>query len=90
MANAGSHELSWVAGLATLGIPAEKIHVIGNAVQPSYYPIRDSWLLAAVRERYNIARKYILYFGGFDLRKNVQRIIRSYAAPATWGEGRRS
>jgi glycosyltransferase involved in cell wall biosynthesis len=66
--------------VATLGIPADRIHVIGNAVHPSYYPITDSWLLAAVRERYNIARKYILYFGGFDLRKNVQRIIRSYAA----------
>ena len=66
--------------VATLGIPAERIHVIGNAVHASYYPITDSWLLSAVRERYNIARKYILYFGGFDLRKNVQRIIRSYAA----------
>jgi glycosyltransferase involved in cell wall biosynthesis len=64
----------------TLGIPAEKISVIGNAVHPGYYPINDSWLLAAVRERYNIAHKYVLYFGGFDLRKNVQRIIRSYAA----------
>jgi glycosyltransferase involved in cell wall biosynthesis len=64
----------------TLGIPADKIHVIGNAVHPGYYPIRDSWLLAAVRDRYNIARKYVLYFGGFDLRKNVQRIIRAYAA----------
>jgi len=66
--------------VATLGIPAERIHVIGNAVHPSYYPINDSWLLAAVRERYNIARKYILYFGGFDLRKNVHRTIRAYAA----------
>ena len=64
----------------TLGIPAHKISVIGNAVHPGYYPINDSWLLAAVRERYNIAHKYVLYFGGFDLRKNVQRIIRSYAA----------
>jgi glycosyltransferase involved in cell wall biosynthesis len=64
----------------TLGIPAEKISVIGNAVHPGYYPIKDSWLLAAVRERYNIDRKYILYFGGFDLRKNVQRIIRAYVA----------
>ncbi|MBA2450006.1 MAG: glycosyltransferase family 4 protein [Chloroflexi bacterium] len=63
-----------------LGIPADKISVIGNAVHPGYYPITDSWLLAAVRERYNVARKYILYFGGFDSRKNVQRIIRSYAA----------
>jgi glycosyltransferase involved in cell wall biosynthesis len=66
--------------VSTLGIPADRIHVIGNGVHPSYHPITDSWLLAAVRERYNIARKYILYFGGFDLRKNVQRIIRSYAA----------
>jgi len=66
--------------VATLKIPAERIHVIGNAVHPSYYPINDSWLLAAVRERYNIARKYILYFGGFDMRKNVARTIRSYAA----------
>ncbi len=64
----------------TLGIPADKISVIGNAVHPSYYPIRDSWLLAAVRERYNIAKKYILYFGGFDLRKNVLRLIHAYAA----------
>ncbi len=64
----------------TLGIPANKISVIGNAVHPGYYPITDSWLLSAVRERYNIGRKYILYFGGFDLRKNVQRIIRAYAA----------
>ncbi|MCC7372991.1 MAG: glycosyltransferase family 4 protein [Chloroflexi bacterium] len=66
--------------VSTLGIPADRIHVIGNAVHPSFHPITDSWLLAAVRERYNIARKYILYFGGFDLRKNVRRIIRSYAA----------
>jgi glycosyltransferase involved in cell wall biosynthesis len=66
--------------VSTLGIPADRIHVIGNAVHPSYHPIADSWLLAAVRERYNIARKYILYFGGFDMRKNVRRIIRSYAA----------
>ncbi|MFN8526597.1 MAG: glycosyltransferase family 1 protein [Chloroflexota bacterium] len=64
----------------TLGIPHDKIHVIGNAVDPTYYPIKDSWLLAAVRERYNISRKFILYFGGFDQRKNVHRIIRSYAA----------
>ena len=64
----------------TLGIPADKISVIGNAVHPGYYPITDSWLLSAVRERYNVDRKYILYFGGFDLRKNVQRIIRAYAA----------
>jgi glycosyltransferase involved in cell wall biosynthesis len=64
----------------TLGIPAEKIHVIGNAVHASYYPITDTWMLSAVRERYGIDSKYILYFGGFDKRKNVTRVVRAYAA----------
>jgi glycosyltransferase involved in cell wall biosynthesis len=63
----------------TLQIPSDRIHVIGNAVDGSFRPITDSWLLAAVRERYNIGDRYALYFGGFDLRKNVPRIIRAYA-----------
>ncbi|MBI2755792.1 MAG: glycosyltransferase family 4 protein [Chloroflexi bacterium] len=62
-----------------LGIPPERIHVIGNAVDASLYPVRDAWQLAAVRERYGIGPRYILYFGGFDLRKNVLRIIEAYS-----------
>src|SRR5919199_6225574 len=62
-----------------LGLPPERIHVIGNAVDESFYPVRDAWLLAAVRERYGIGARYILYFGGFDMRKNVPRIIEAYA-----------
>ena len=63
----------------TLHIPSERIHVIGNAVDASFRPITDSWLLSSVRERYNIGEHYVLYFGGFDLRKNVPRLIRAYA-----------
>ena len=44
----------------------------------SNLPVRDAWLLASVRERYGIGPRYILYFGGFDLRKNVPRIIQAY------------
>ncbi len=62
-----------------LGLPPERIHVIGNAVDASLHPVRDAWLLASVRERYGIAPRFILYFGGFDLRKNVPRLIESYA-----------
>jgi glycosyltransferase involved in cell wall biosynthesis len=61
-----------------LGIPPERIFVIGNAVDESFRPISDSWQLAAVRERYGIEPEYMLYFGGFDLRKNVHRIIQAY------------
>jgi glycosyltransferase involved in cell wall biosynthesis len=63
-----------------LGLPPERIHVIGNAVDSSLHPVRDAWLLAAVRERYGIAPRFVLYFGGFDLRKNVPRLIEAYAA----------
>jgi glycosyltransferase involved in cell wall biosynthesis len=62
-----------------LGLAPERIHVIGNAVDSSLYPVRDAWQLKAVRERYGIAPRFILYFGGFDLRKNVPRIIEAYS-----------
>jgi glycosyltransferase involved in cell wall biosynthesis len=62
-----------------LGLSPERIHVIGNAVDASLFPVRDAWLLASVRERYGIGPRYILYFGGFDLRKNVPRIILAYS-----------
>src|SRR6266498_4677716 len=62
-----------------LGLSPERIHVIGNAVDASFYPVRDAWLLAAVRERYGIGSRFILYFGGFDMRKNVPRLIEAYA-----------
>jgi glycosyltransferase involved in cell wall biosynthesis len=61
-------------------VPPERIHVIGNAVDDDdFHPVRDAWLLAAVRERYGIGSRFILYFGGFDLRKNVPRVIEAYA-----------
>jgi glycosyltransferase involved in cell wall biosynthesis len=63
-----------------LKIPEERIHVIGNAVDASYRPITDTRLIDSVRDRYGIGPKYILYFGGFDIRKNVQRVLRAYAA----------
>jgi glycosyltransferase involved in cell wall biosynthesis len=63
----------------TLDISSDRIYVIGNAVDGSFRPIRDTWLLSAVRERYNVGDRYVLYFGGFDLRKNVPRMIQAYA-----------
>ena len=37
-------------------------------VDASLFPVRDAWLLANVRERYGIGTRFVLYFGGFDLR----------------------
>ena len=62
-----------------LGLGPERIHVIGNAVDASLHPVRDAWLLAKVRERYGISGRFVVYFGGFDLRKNVPRLIEAYS-----------
>ena len=66
--------------IRTLGLPEHRIHVIGNAVDESYRPITDSRVVDAVRERYAIGPRYILYFGGFDVRKNVDRVLQAYAS----------
>lgn len=62
-----------------LGLPPDRIHVIGNAVDETLFPVRDAWLLSNVRERYGINGRFILYFGGFDLRKNVPRLIEAFS-----------
>ncbi len=74
--------------MRTLKIPEDRIHVIGNAVYSSYRPISDGRMIESVRERYGIGPKYILYFGGFDVRKNVDRLLDAYAAlpPSTRNE----
>jgi len=74
--------------MRTLQIPEDRIHVIGNAVDSSYRPISDGRMVESVRERYGIGPKYILYFGGFDVRKNVDRLLEAYAAlpPSTRAE----
>lgn len=66
--------------IRTLRIPEERIHVTGNAVDESYRPITDTRVIDAVRERYGIGPRYILYFGGFDVRKNVDRVLQAYKA----------
>ncbi len=63
----------------TLRLPAERVHVIGNAVDESCQPIADPRLLRAVRQRYGLGERFILYFGGFDVRKNVLRLVQAYA-----------
>jgi len=35
--------------------------------------------MSTISERYGIGSRFILYFGGFDLRKNVPRLIEAYA-----------
>lgn len=62
------------------GCPAEKIRVIPCAVDPAWQPVDDPARRAAAQRRYGINGPYLLYVGGIEPRKGVDRLIRAYAA----------
>lgn len=64
--------------MRSLGIPAERIAVIGEAAAPSLRP-RPEAEVAAVRERFGLPEQYLLWVGGLktpDPRKRVAALAR--------------
>ncbi len=62
-----------------LKLPTERIRVIYMAAGDEYRPITDPATLAAIRTRYGLNERYILYLGGLDQRKNVPQLVRAFA-----------
>lgn len=62
-----------------LHIPEERVHAVLLAADEQYRPIVNSDELRRVREKYHLPERFILYLGGFDVRKNVPRLVRAYA-----------
>ncbi len=73
-----------------LGIPAERVHVVYLAADSHYRPVSKADRLQAVRARYALPEKFLLYLGGFDQRKNVRLIIEAFALmPELYASGYR-
>ncbi len=62
-----------------LGIPAERVKAVLLAADERFQPVTDPAELARVRERYALPERFMLYLGGFDVRKNVAALLRAYA-----------
>ncbi len=63
-----------------LGIAPARVHAIHLAADPRYAAITDPAELARVRAKYGLPDEpFLLYLGGFDVRKNVVRMIEAYA-----------
>lgn len=60
------------------GYPKEKIHVIHEAPEPIYQPIKKEKTEEFLSEKYGIYGDYILYVGGFGIRKNVKALINAF------------
>ena len=61
-----------------LAIPAEKIHVIPCAADPALRRVEDKKTLEAVRERYGLPERYLLFVGNFNPRKNLTRLMEAF------------
>lgn len=64
--------------LAHLGLPAERVFAIPLAAGEQYHPRSTELVNTAVRGRYSLPERYVLYLGGYDIRKNVQTLLKAY------------
>lgn len=74
-------ESSRQEGISYLGFP-EGISVnISTAADPQFKPQSISHAAeAGIRKKYGLKKPYVMYTGGIDHRKNIEGLIRSYAA----------
>ncbi len=62
-----------------LGLPPEQVRVTPLAAGPHFARVSDATQLAVVRARYRLPARFILYMGGFDVRKNVGALLHAFA-----------
>src|SRR5262249_53350356 len=56
-----------------------RVHVIYEAAAPQFRPVTDPVKLEAVRRRYGLAPRVILYVGTIEPRKNLSALIQAFA-----------
>lgn len=73
-------ESSRQEGIRYLGFPVEACVNISTAADPHFQPEQIGIEReAALRERYGLLKPFVMYTGGIDHRKNIERLIRAYA-----------
>lgn len=59
------------------GTPAEKIDVVYQGCDPAFSAPVDEAAMAAVRARYSLPEKYLLYVGSIEERKNLMLVAKA-------------
>ncbi|MBI3912727.1 MAG: glycosyltransferase family 4 protein [Chloroflexi bacterium] len=62
-----------------LGIAPERVHVIYLAAHARFQPQSDPARLDAMRRKYALPEKFLLYLGGFDSRKNIRVLLEAFS-----------
>lgn len=65
--------------LARLGVPGARVRTVYLAAGPGFTAERDPAREQAVRAKYDLPETYVLYLGGFDVRKNLEALLVAYS-----------
>lgn len=64
--------------LAHLGLPPERVHTVLLAAGEKYHPRSGSLFDLGIRKKYDLPPEFILYLGGYDVRKNIEMLLRAF------------
>ncbi|BCX05810.1 MAG: glycosyl transferase family 1 [Candidatus Roseilinea sp.] len=64
--------------LKYLDVEAARVTVAPLAAEPRFTPNVPEEDMARARERYDLPERYVLYLGGFDVRKNIETLMQVY------------
>jgi glycosyltransferase involved in cell wall biosynthesis len=71
--------------LRLTAVPPDRVEVVPLGVDPDFGAGLTPERVDAVRRRYGLDRPYVLYLGGFDRRKQVDRLVRLFRlVPEPW------
>jgi glycosyltransferase involved in cell wall biosynthesis len=62
-----------------LSIPPDRVQAIYLAAEERFRPVADPQERERVGHKYALPDRYLLYLGGFEVRKNVTAILRAFA-----------
>jgi len=70
--------------LRLLNVPPERVRTVYLAADAEYKP-QSAAEIARVRQKYSLPEQFVLYLGGFDVRKNVPLLLQATAqSKAAW------
>src|SRR5262245_7846972 len=64
------------------GLADDRVHVVTEAAAPEFHRIRDVAALEAVRQRYGLADRFVLFVGSIEPRKNLRLLLEAFALRA--------
>jgi glycosyltransferase involved in cell wall biosynthesis len=73
--------------LQKLKAPDEQVRVVYLAPAPHFQPAETWPQIIEIKKKYNLPENFVLYLGGYDVRKNVSALLHAYTwVSATLGD----